>query len=142
MNAREAVDVVIKETTPRRLFVLQGAYYLATGIWPLLNRRTFEAVTGPKVDFWLVRMVGALVTAIGGVLALAGARRTSTAEVQALALSSALAFAAVDVNYALRGRISRIYLLDALAEAGLMALWASALLRGGLLRPDTESAEV
>jgi hypothetical protein len=87
-------------------------------------------------------MVGALVTAIGGVLALAGARRTSTAEVKALALSSALAFAAVDVNYALRGRISRIYLLDAVAEASLMALWAPALLRGRLLRPDTESAEL
>jgi hypothetical protein len=130
-----------RAATPRRLFFLQGFYYLVTGIWPLLDRRTFEAVTGPKADFWLVRMVGALVTAIGGVLALGAIRRTDSPEAQALALSTALAFTAVDVNYALRGRISRVYLLDAVAEAGLMTLWSAALLRRRLLRPDTESAE-
>jgi hypothetical protein len=29
---------------------LQGTYFLATGIWPLVSRRTFERVTGPKVQ--------------------------------------------------------------------------------------------
>jgi hypothetical protein len=44
----------------------QAAYYLMTGLWPLFHRRSFEAVTGPKTDYWLVRTVGVLVAAIGG----------------------------------------------------------------------------
>jgi hypothetical protein len=48
----------------------QGAYYLLTGVWPLLSLRTFELVTGPKTDDWLVRTVGVLVLAV--VLAVLG----------------------------------------------------------------------
>ncbi len=44
---------------------LQGIYYVATGLWPILNMRSFEMVTGPKRDKWLVKTVGALITAIG-----------------------------------------------------------------------------
>jgi hypothetical protein len=40
--------------------LLQGGYFLFTGIWPLVSRRTFEAVTGPKKDFWLAQTVGVL----------------------------------------------------------------------------------
>ncbi len=28
----------------------QGVFYLATGIWPLVNIQSFEMVTGPKTD--------------------------------------------------------------------------------------------
>ncbi len=60
------------------LALLQGVFYVLTGIWPLLSIRTFERVTGPKVDRWLVKTVGVLVTVIGGVLLLAGSRRRVT----------------------------------------------------------------
>jgi hypothetical protein len=40
-----------------------------------------------------------------------------------LGLGAAFAFAAVDANYSLRGRISKIYLLDALAEAAIGVGW-------------------
>ncbi|MBV8580277.1 MAG: hypothetical protein JOZ86_06540, partial [Candidatus Eremiobacteraeota bacterium] len=39
---------------------VMAAYYLATGLWPLLDMRSFELVTGRKTDRWLVKMVGAL----------------------------------------------------------------------------------
>ena len=51
-----------------RLPVVQGVYFLLTGVWPLLSIRTFEAVTGPKVDRWLVKTVGLLVAVIGASL--------------------------------------------------------------------------
>jgi len=101
--------------------VLQGLYFLATGIWPLLSMRTFEAVTGPKVDRWLVKTVGVLVAVIG-VSLLADARRPSRGS-QVLGVGSAAALAGVDVVYSLRGRISKIYLLDAVLEALLVTLW-------------------
>jgi hypothetical protein len=102
--------------------VLQGLYFLATGIWPLLSMRTFEAVTGPKVDRWLVKTVGVLVAVIG-VSLLADPRRPSRGS-QVLGVGSAAALGAVDVVYSLRGRISKIYLLDAVLEALLVTLWA------------------
>lgn len=88
--------------------------------------RTFEAVTGPKTDRWLVKTVGVLVAIIGGVLVAGGRKRRVPSEVTALAAASALGLAGIDVNYAARGRISRVYLLDAVLELALVAAWALA----------------
>ena len=112
-------------TSPLTLLaLLQGTFYLLTGIWPLVSIRTFEWVTGPKVDRWLVKTVGVLVSVVGGVLLLAGARRRVTAETAVLAAGSALGLAGIDAVYSLRGRISKVYLLDAAAEVLLVLGWA------------------
>ena len=113
----------------RALAIIQGAVYLATGIWPLVSIRTFEWVTGPKVDRWLVKTVGVLVTVIGGVLLLAGARRRLMPETAVLAAGSALGLAGIDLVYSLRGRISKVYLLDAIMEILLAVGWAMLWLR-------------
>lgn len=102
----------------------QGVFYLATGIWPWLSRRTFESVTGPKRDWWLVQTVGLLITVIGGITLWAGWKQRVTPEVQALGAGSAASLAAVDILFTAQKRISPIYLLDAAAEIGLMGLWA------------------
>ncbi len=52
----------------------QGIYF-ATGLWPILNMRSFEVVTGPKRDKSLVKTVGALITAIGSTLLFSAARK-------------------------------------------------------------------
>jgi hypothetical protein len=108
-----------------RLAVAQGAYYAATGVWSLVHLRSFEAVTGPKADDWLVKTVGVLVTAIGGALARAGLRRRTAPDLVLLAAGSAVGLLGIDVWYAARGRISRVYLLDAVGEAALLAAWAA-----------------
>ncbi|MGE3500053.1 MAG: hypothetical protein AB7N53_19505, partial [Candidatus Binatia bacterium] len=56
--------------------LVQGIYFFTTGVWPLIHRASFEAVTGPKVDYWLVETVGILVAVIG--LTLLAAIRTHT----------------------------------------------------------------
>jgi hypothetical protein len=94
----------------------QGAFYVATGAWALVDLDSFMAVTGPKVDQGLVRTVGALVTLIGSALL--------------LAVGSALSLATIDVVYVSAGRISPIYLLDAAAEVGIVGPWAVAGRRG------------
>ena len=43
-----------------RLLAFQSGYYGVTGIWPILHLPSFEAITGPKIDDWLVHMVGLL----------------------------------------------------------------------------------
>jgi hypothetical protein len=106
-----------------KLAVIQGVFYLATGIWPLLEIVSFQLVTGPKTDLWLVRTVGVLVAVIGAVLLLAARSQRVTDEILLLAVGSALGLAAIDVTYAVSGRISAVYLADAAVEVGLALLW-------------------
>ena len=106
----------------RVALLVQGTFYVLTGAWPLLAMWSFELVTGPKTDDWLVRMVGLLAASIGLTLLAAAWRRRVTLEVRLLAVASALSFAAIDLVYALTGRISAVYLLD----AGVELLFAAA----------------
>jgi uncharacterized membrane protein SirB2 len=102
---------------------IQGTYFLLTGVWPLLHMRSFEAVTGPKRDRWLVKMVGLLAASIGVTLLAGARRRAPSRETRVLAMTSAVSFAAIDVWYALRGRIAPVYLADAVVELGLLGAW-------------------
>jgi hypothetical protein len=108
---------------------LQGVYFLITGLWPLLHMPSFVAVTGPKVDLWLVKTVGVLIVVIGAVILLGARRRAIGPEVTLLAVGSAASLAGVDLVYALSDRIWDVYLLDALAEIGLIVLWGIAWMR-------------
>jgi hypothetical protein len=107
-----------------RLARLQAIFYIVTGVWPFVSMRSFEAVTGPKVDRWLVKTVGALVAVIGCALALASRRRQLAPELVLVAAGSAAALATIDTVYVAKRRISPVYLLDAIAEIALLAGWA------------------
>jgi hypothetical protein len=115
--------------TPRQTLVAQGAYYVATGVVPFVSRRFFERVTGPKLDWWLVQTVGALVTAVGAGLLSAVRNGRETPEVAGIAGGCAAGLAAIDLVYVARRRISPIYLVDAVIQAGLLA--GSPLFRAG-----------
>jgi len=118
---------------PSGLAVAQGVFYVGTGVWPLVHLRSFEAVTGPKPEGWLVKTVGALIAVVGGALLLAGLRRRVSPELRLLAAGSAASLAAVDVIYSPQ-RISPVYLLDAVAEGVLIAGWCVSAARDWKLR--------
>lgn len=99
----------------------QGTYNVVTGVWPLLSMRSFEAVLGPKVDRWLVRTVSGLLIGIG--IAQASTDRAALPVVRRLSALTAGTLLAVDATYALRGRIAKTYLFDAVVEAGWLAAW-------------------
>ena len=107
-----------------RLARLQAVFYIVTGVWPIVSMRSFEVITGPKVDRWLVKTVGALVAVIGAALALASRRRQLAPEVVLVAAGSAAALATIDSVYVAKRRISPVYLLDAVAEIALVVGWA------------------
>jgi hypothetical protein len=107
--------------TRERVLGAQAAYYVATGLAPFASRRLFEAVTGPKLEWWLVQTLGGVVTAVGAGIGVAAARRAVTPEITGIAAGTAGALALADVWFVARGRIRPTYLLDAAAEAGILA---------------------
>jgi hypothetical protein len=66
---------------------------------------------------------------IGTVLLLSVRRRRITPEIAILAVGSALGLAGIDLVYALSGKISSIYLADAVVELALAVLWGLAWFR-------------
>jgi hypothetical protein len=107
----------------RLLAGFQGIYYLITGLWPVVDIDSFQAVTGDKTDLWLVKTVGLLIAVIGAAIFRARNRPALHPEILILAAGSALALGTIDVAYSLRGVISKVYLLDAPVEAALVAGW-------------------
>ena len=55
----------------------------------------------------------------------ASGRYLTSPEVIALVAGAAVGLAAIDVNYSAKGRISKVYLLDAALELGLAGLWSA-----------------
>ena len=98
----------------------QAVYLILTGVWPLVSIRTFERITGPKVDDWLVHMVGLLAITIGATLWAATRELRVAGTIVLLATLSAISFLIIDVVYVATGRISGIYLGDAAVELLLL----------------------
>ncbi|WP_437900316.1 hypothetical protein [Sorangium sp. So ce124] len=61
-----------------------GLFYVLAGIWPLVNLRTFEAITGPKSERWLVKTTGLLIAVIGTTLVISAQRSRIPPEVALL----------------------------------------------------------
>lgn len=89
---------------------------------PLLSMKLFEAITGKKRDRWLVQMVGLLAASIGLSLWLSSLTDDAEPAALALACSSALSFAGIDIVHACRRRIAPVYLADAAVELLIVGL--------------------
>ena len=111
-----------------RLRGLYAPYLVATGVWSLAHRESFERVTGKKDDYWLVETVGALAIAIGASVAVAGRRRRHKPETIVLATASCIAFGLASIR-ASRTE-SRVYLGDALLELVFLGAWLYPFARG------------
>ena len=116
---------------------LQGWYYILTGGWALVSMPTFELVTGPKRERWLVRTVALLLCVIGSSLVLSDRRGTLARETTVLGAGTAASLAAIDLIYVLRGTLRPIYLGDAVVEAGFIGRWWRDAVRLRGMRPDT-----
>jgi len=106
-----------------RVPLLHALYFGIGGLWSMLGKRSFQAISGPKVDYWLVRTVGGLLTVIGSVIAMADVRGRIMPEIRWVAIGTSAVLTVIDVVYTTRNRIRKIYLLDAVANAVLIGGW-------------------
>ena len=124
-----------RKQKPQITPIVQGAFFLATGLWPLVHLRSFEAVTGPKTDRWLVKTFGALTAAVGASLIVGGVEGSRSRALPILGAGAALALAGSDLAFVKKG-MSRIYLADAVVEFALTLAWLAEL---RVLSPWTRS---
>jgi hypothetical protein len=103
--------------------LVQGAFYLASGLWPILHSRSFERATGPRHDRLLVKTLGAAVTVLGASLLLAAFRRPGKRTLVPLGPGTQVAMAAADTLYARKGRIRPTQVIDTIAELVMLASW-------------------
>ena len=111
----------------RTLARAHGLFNVIGGVWPLVHLPSFEAVFGPKTDRWLVRTVAGLLLANGCSQLIASRRASDASAAAAVGIGTAATLATIDLIYAPSGRISKVYLLDAVLELGWIALWVARL---------------
>jgi len=112
------------------LLYIQGIYFTVTGIWPFIHLESFLWVTGPKTDIWLLKTVAALITIVGITYLVGAFRREISYALVTLALGGTFSLMAVDIYYATTDVIWDVYLLDAIAEAGIIFAWIFILVNG------------
>lgn len=83
--------------------------------------RSFGRVSGPKTDRWLVRTVAGLLVTNGPVQL--GAGPSGLNHARRIGVGTVATLAAIDLTYATRRWISRIYLADAAIELGWIWAW-------------------
>lgn len=103
--------------------LIQGIYFLVTGLWPIFSMRTFLLITGPKTDLWLVKTVGLILAVIGAVLIYAQRTAGINSAIILLAIGSAAVLTIIEVIYVAKRVISPVYLADAIAELILIGWW-------------------
>ncbi len=101
----------------RTALFIQGIFYIMTGIWPFICMKSFEAVTGPKVDKWLLKTVSVLIIC-SGLIMLYSSTVTPIIPFETVMLGTlnAIGLAGIDIYYVLIKRIRSVYLADALIE--------------------------
>lgn len=112
--------------TAPNIAMVQGSFNVVNGLWPLVHMRSFEAVSGPKADKWLVRTVSGLLIAIGLEQLRAASNPGGDAVAKRLGIGTAATLAAIDLVYVAKGRISKVYLVDAAVELAIIRTWLRA----------------
>ncbi|MFI6868509.1 hypothetical protein [Nocardia sp. NPDC050406] len=102
-----------------------GGFNVIGGLWPLVSRRSFEAVFGPKRDHWLQFTVASLLVGNGVVQLLSEPTAGGVRNARRLGVATALALLGIDLRYVPDGTIPKTYLLDAAMEIGWLAAWAA-----------------
>lgn len=106
--------------------LIQGIYYLVTGLWPLVHIDSFMLVTGNVTDIRLIKTVGLLVTVIAITLLFSRFRVNDYSIIFTLGILCTLVFSAVDLYYTFAGELSKIYIIDAVVQIALFFMWISA----------------
>ena len=104
------------------LLIVQGIYYLLTGLWPLLRLNSLP-LTGSASPNWLPQPVHLLVLCTGVVL-LKGSRDQNIKQgVKVLSIAAALALLLIDLYFPFSGTVSKLFIIDGILQFSCLVLW-------------------
>jgi TRAP-type uncharacterized transport system fused permease subunit len=89
----------------------------------LVHMKSFIAVTGPKLDIWLVQTVAVLILAIGVFILLQLKYHSPIIPVAIMAIIMSAGLAIIDFYYASIDRISDVYALDGILQVAFTVAW-------------------
>lgn len=112
----------------RTLLLFEAIVYVTTGLWPIIHYNSFQKITGPKTDVWLVIVVGWFITMSSAVLFSCYLGGLSD-EGLIVALGTPLILGTSDIYYVFKKVISKVYLIDAALEFIIIVFWFIVLLR-------------
>jgi hypothetical protein len=98
------------------ILTIQGWFYVLMGVWPIMHMMSFEMVSGPKKDKWLVKTVG-LMICCSGIIFL---KFSNDDAARFLAILNAVCLGSIDVYYVMKKIIWKTYLIDAVIEVGFL----------------------
>ncbi len=113
----------------RYLILAHGGYLCIGGLWPLIHMDSFEAVTGPKVDEFLVRSIALILLLTAAVLfsQLHGKELELSAVIMGMGIS--LILGSIAIISAALGYIRAVYFLDGALHVLFGIGWLSFLIR-------------
>lgn len=85
---------------------MQAVYYFVTGAWVLVHLQSFMAVTGPKTDLWLVKIVGLLILPYSLLCLYLAIQKRRHRVIALTLLSCCVLLAAAESYYSIAGHIS------------------------------------
>lgn len=103
--------------------LVQGVFFIATGLWPVVHLQSFERLARTNVEGWKVKALGGVIALVGATLVAASLKRRDDTAVRVLGVGSALALALTDLFFASKKRGVPIYLADAAVQTGLATAW-------------------
>ena len=113
----------------RWLLIAHASYLCIGGSWPLLHLPSFEAVTGPKVDDFLVRSVAGILLWTAVVLYTQVPKPRFAPSTGSLALGLSLVLGLVAVIGAASGSSRWVYFIDGAIHLGFALAWTWVLVR-------------
>lgn len=103
--------------------ILQGLYFIITGVWPLVHIESFLYITGYKTDIWLVKTVGLLILPYSVLCFYAVTHTKKNNAIGIVSIMCCLGLAGIDLYYYLKGTISWVYLIDLSLEIIFSVYW-------------------
>lgn len=103
--------------------LVQGLYFVITGVWPLVHIESFLYVTGPKIDIWLVKTVGILILPYSFLCFYVAAKMKKSSLIALVNSTCCLGLAIIDLYYYLKGVISWVYMVDFVLQFTFFTYW-------------------
>ncbi|WP_312508470.1 hypothetical protein [Chryseobacterium culicis] len=103
--------------------IVQGLYFIITGIWPIVHIESFMQITGYKTDIWLVKTVGLLILPYSILCFYTVINTKRNAAIAIVNIMCCLGLAWIDLYYYLKDTISWVYLIDCALEMIFSAYW-------------------